>query len=144
MSPVDVRVNDAVWGWQDEAACAGIGLDVWFAPEREQAADRAEREEYAKRICGVCPVRDACLAHALNYDERYGIWGGLTEEERYPSSRRSVPTRQQRILCDACRRERRYGGRGPNWERLCGGCRTRWVRAGKPPRVPPLRVRGAA
>lgn len=144
MSPVDVRVNDAVWGWQDEAACAGLGLDVWFAPDREQAADRAQREEDAKRICGVCPVRDACLAHALNYDERYGIWGGLTEEERYPSSGRSVPTRQQMILCDACRRERKYGGRGPNWERLCGGCRTRWVRAGKPPRVPPLRVRGAA
>lgn len=29
-----------------------------------------------------CQVRDLCAAHAFAYQERYGIWGGLTERER--------------------------------------------------------------
>ena len=36
----------------------------------------------AKRICLGCEVRDACLDYALAHDERFGIWGGLSERER--------------------------------------------------------------
>jgi hypothetical protein len=36
----------------------------------------------AKRICQGCEVRDACLEYALAHDERFGIWGGLSERER--------------------------------------------------------------
>src|SRR5690606_28703763 len=38
--------------------------------------------ERAKAVCGPCPVRDACLTHALTHDERYGVWGGLDTDER--------------------------------------------------------------
>lgn len=29
-----------------------------------------------------CPVRAECAAHALAVREPYGVWGGLTEDER--------------------------------------------------------------
>ncbi len=42
---------------------------------------RQLRQE-AKRICGMCPIRTACLEYALDNDERFGVWGGLSEKER--------------------------------------------------------------
>lgn len=37
----------------------------------------------AKRLCGICEERVACLEYALDHDERFGVWGGLSEKERY-------------------------------------------------------------
>jgi WhiB family redox-sensing transcriptional regulator len=39
-------------------------------------------EGEAKRICSGCEVRAECLEYALAHDERFGIWGGLSERER--------------------------------------------------------------
>ena len=39
--------------------------------------------KYAKAICDLCEVREECLKYALEHDERFGIWGGKTEQERY-------------------------------------------------------------
>ena len=36
----------------------------------------------AKKICTGCDVRAECLSYALSNDERFGIWGGLSERER--------------------------------------------------------------
>ena len=36
----------------------------------------------AKKICTGCEVRSECLSYALAHDERFGIWGGLSERER--------------------------------------------------------------
>jgi len=36
----------------------------------------------AKRVCESCPVREECLKYAMDNDERFGIWGGLSERER--------------------------------------------------------------
>ena len=36
----------------------------------------------AKKTCLGCPVRHECLQYALDHDERFGIWGGLSERER--------------------------------------------------------------
>lgn len=33
-------------------------------------------------MCADCPVIDACRQHALEVQEQYGVWGGLSEEER--------------------------------------------------------------
>ena len=50
------------------------GLVVYPADDPDHAA--------AHRICGSCPVRRSCLAHALVTDEPAGIWGGFDESER--------------------------------------------------------------
>ncbi|MFF0205608.1 WhiB family transcriptional regulator [Streptomyces sp. NPDC005017] len=61
--------------WQAQALCAQTGADFFF-PEPGSSV----RE--AKRICGMCDTRAACLEYALTHDERFGVWGGLSEKER--------------------------------------------------------------
>lgn len=61
--------------WQERALCAQIDPEVFF-PEKGGST----RE--AKKICGGCEVRTNCLQTALDHDERFGIWGGLSERER--------------------------------------------------------------
>jgi len=43
--------------------------DLWFA-------ERPDQLELAKSFCADCPVRDACLAGALDRAEPWGVWGG--------------------------------------------------------------------
>ncbi|WP_424344539.1 WhiB family transcriptional regulator [Ilumatobacter sp.] len=69
--------------WQSSAACAGEMGSVFYPPLRpERKAARASRERRAKAVCASCPVRVACLEQAVRRNERYGIWGGLTDKER--------------------------------------------------------------
>ena len=65
-------------GWQLAAACGSSGLnpDDWFTEPGNPA------HTAAKNVCGSCPVRRSCLAHALAVDEPAGIWGGANETER--------------------------------------------------------------
>ncbi|MFD0270274.1 WhiB family transcriptional regulator [Streptomyces sp. NPDC127106] len=70
------------WQWQLRAACRNLGPGRFYHPAGERGPERDERDEAAKRVCAVCPVRAACLEHALRTREPFGVWGGLTEEER--------------------------------------------------------------
>ncbi|MDR7300018.1 WhiB family transcriptional regulator [Haloactinomyces albus] len=70
------------YDWQRDAACRRMGSEVFFHPENERGGARQARESQAKQVCARCPVAQACLEHALNVEEPYGVWGGLTEDER--------------------------------------------------------------
>jgi len=61
--------------WQTDSLCAQTDPEAFF-PEKGGST----RE--AKKICGSCEVRSSCLEYALENDERFGIWGGLSERER--------------------------------------------------------------
>jgi WhiB family redox-sensing transcriptional regulator len=61
--------------WQDRALCAQTDPEAFF-PEKGGST----RE--AKKVCRSCEVRTECLEYALEHDERFGIWGGLSERER--------------------------------------------------------------
>lgn len=61
--------------WAEEAACRTSHPDLFF-PETVRG------DNHAKAICSRCPVRTECLNHALDTDEKYGVWGGLTPRER--------------------------------------------------------------
>ena len=61
--------------WQERALCAQTDPEAFF-PEKGGST----RE--AKKICLGCEVRHECLEYALAHDERFGIWGGLSERER--------------------------------------------------------------
>lgn len=69
--------------WVLEAKCLDADPEAFF-PEKGGST----RE--AKRICTACPVRNECLEHALANDERFGIWGGLSERERRRMKRYSA------------------------------------------------------
>lgn len=69
--------------WQDRALCAQTDPEAFF-PEKGGST----RE--AKKVCASCEVRAECLEYALAHDERFGIWGGLSERERRKLKRRAV------------------------------------------------------
>lgn len=61
--------------WQHRALCAQTDPEAFF-PEKGGST----RE--AKKICAQCEVREVCLQWAIVHDERFGIWGGMSERER--------------------------------------------------------------
>jgi len=67
--------EEALPSWQERALCAQTDPEAFF-PEKGGST----RE--AKKVCGGCEVRAECLDYALANDERFGIWGGLSERER--------------------------------------------------------------
>ena len=78
----ETRLSDSD-EWQFEALCRGNHAYLFFPPSTFERKDERERREMkAKAICGVCPVQQPCSEHALSIREPFGIWGGLTENER--------------------------------------------------------------
>jgi WhiB family redox-sensing transcriptional regulator len=61
--------------WRADALCAETDPEAFFPEKGGSTRD-------AKRVCAGCPVRAECLEFALASDERFGIWGGLSERER--------------------------------------------------------------
>ena len=76
-------VEDQEEGWQERALCAQTDPEAFF-PEKGGST----RE--AKKICTGCEVKAECLEYALANDERFGIWGGLSERERRRIKRESA------------------------------------------------------
>ncbi|MGB3676807.1 MAG: WhiB family transcriptional regulator [Candidatus Nanopelagicales bacterium] len=68
-----VAVEDGAW--KDSALCAQTDPEAFFPEKGGSSAN-------AKRVCMGCGVRDQCLEWALTTQQRYGIWGGLSERER--------------------------------------------------------------
>lgn len=69
--------------WRESALCQQADPELWFPEPWED--NRA-----AKLICGWCPVRSECLAWAMDTNEPYGIYGGLTPNERHRARRSAL------------------------------------------------------
>ncbi|TFB91065.1 MULTISPECIES: WhiB family transcriptional regulator [Cryobacterium] len=61
--------------WQSDSLCAQTDPEAFFPEKGGSTRD-------AKKICSSCEVKTQCLQYALANDERFGIWGGLSERER--------------------------------------------------------------
>lgn len=73
--------------WREAAECRGHSITSFFVESKKERYSGLGWEP----LCGRCPVRADCLAHALVEDERWGVWGGLT-----PRARRQVGDLLQR------------------------------------------------
>jgi WhiB family redox-sensing transcriptional regulator len=62
--------------WRERGRCKGADPELFYPEDDEAPADEA------KSICALCPVREACLEHAITYREKQGVWGGYTARER--------------------------------------------------------------
>ena len=78
----DVDDEDNALAWQSDALCAQTDPEAFFPEKGGSTRD-------AKKICASCEVRSQCLEYALQNDERFGIWGGLSERERRKLRRRA-------------------------------------------------------
>jgi len=79
----EVEGEDGALSWQERSLCAHTDPEA-FSPEKGGST----RE--AKKVCVGCEVRSECLEYALANDERFGIWGGLSERERRKLKKRAV------------------------------------------------------
>ena len=61
--------------WRDLASCAEADPDAFFPETGGSTRD-------ARRVCAACPVAAQCLAYALEHEEPFGIWGGMTTSQR--------------------------------------------------------------
>jgi WhiB family redox-sensing transcriptional regulator len=82
MAPGNVD-DDGELSWQADALCAQTDPEAFFPEKGGSTRD-------AKKVCGSCMVRSECLEYALENDERFGIWGGLSERERRRLRKRAI------------------------------------------------------
>ena len=75
VGPIDAAHNEGEPSWQERALCAQTDPEAFFPEKGGSTRD-------AKKVCVGCDVRGYCLEYALAHDERFGIWGGLSERER--------------------------------------------------------------
>jgi WhiB family redox-sensing transcriptional regulator len=75
--------DDGELSWQADALCAQTDPEAFFPEKGGSTRD-------AKKVCGSCMVKSECLEYALENDERFGIWGGLSERERRRLRKRAV------------------------------------------------------
>jgi WhiB family transcriptional regulator, redox-sensing transcriptional regulator len=69
--------------WRSDAACHDHPkADWWFG-------SYAEQQEAAAVCVDVCPVREPCLEFAIATRQDFGVWGGLTDDQRRSLTRRS-------------------------------------------------------
>jgi hypothetical protein len=64
--------------WLEQSACRGKNVDMWYAP-----LDASNPNDYyavGKTACRNCSVWKDCMK--LGAEETWGMWGGLTPQER--------------------------------------------------------------
>lgn len=73
--------------WRHRAACQGKDPDMFFGePDADHAgrpkADWQAKLNEGKRVCFSCPVRTTCLNYALEHRIMWGLWGGVSQNDR--------------------------------------------------------------
>lgn len=67
--------------WYEDALCAQTDPEAFF-PEKGGSTRNA------KAMCLRCDVREQCLEAAIDRDERFGIWGAMSERDRRKEKKR--------------------------------------------------------
>lgn len=84
--------------WYGQASCEDMGPDIFFSHD-------PRKENFAKFICSLCPVRKECLRAAMRFRSMRGVWGGYTYEERVALRRKIEDKRRLRMLFDESEEE---------------------------------------
>ncbi len=71
--------------WELSAACMGTDTSDFYPADGERGVSRRVREAKAKAICNRCPVIAECLRWAIATNEPWGLWGGMSRDERVQS-----------------------------------------------------------
>ena len=77
--------------WRDRYACPGVDPELFFPIGTGHVA--LAQTKLALAICATCAVRGDCLVWALDSGQEFGVWGGLSEDERRSLKRRRARER---------------------------------------------------
>ena len=65
--------------------CQNTDPELWFGDSNQNGYTGNERGfnySDARKLCNKCPVRQQCLEYALANREEFGMWGGLSPQQR--------------------------------------------------------------
>lgn len=82
--------------WRTTAACRDKDPELFFPIGN--AGTAIQQLEEAKAVCRLCDVATECLKCAMETNQDYGVWGGLSEEERRSIKRKALQTRKNQNL----------------------------------------------
>ena len=88
-----VATRQGTGDWRDQALCRHEDPELFFPVGTGPEAQEQTRE--AQAVCRRCPVREPCLAWALETGQTSGVWGGCSERELGLLRRRTL--RQRRV-----------------------------------------------
>ena len=91
--------------WLRDALCKGVHAHIWYPPL--EAPNPGNYYTVGKMVCARCPVWKECLASATKNNETWGMWGGLTPQERKGTARVACGTLENFRLgceCKECRK----------------------------------------
>ena len=91
------RMGAAEPGWRSRSACRGLPSDMFVSAELMTT----DEEATAKSVCAGCAVIDDCLSYSIVNAVRFGVWGGLTGDERRPLRRQWLDDRNSLALPSA-------------------------------------------
>ena len=78
--------------WMRDAACSDDDTGVFYPdPDLTDKPMIMRLHAIAIAVCRTCPVTGPCLAYAMEHNEIFGVWGGMT-----PSQRRSLRNERAR------------------------------------------------
>lgn len=89
--------------WLSDALCLGVNADFFYPP-----LDAPSPNPYyalGKYVCYACPVWRECLTYCNKNDETWGLWGGLSPQERKkPGTLRhgSIESKRNNCKCPEC------------------------------------------
>nr|WP_308016707.1 MULTISPECIES: WhiB family transcriptional regulator [Streptomyces violaceusniger group] len=83
--------DDSDRDFRTSGACRKEEPDLFF-PIGNTGPALLQIEE-AKAVCRRCPVMETCLQWALDTNQHYGVWGGMSEDERRALKRRAARKR---------------------------------------------------
>jgi WhiB family redox-sensing transcriptional regulator len=89
--------------WRQQGPCRDEDPELFF-PIGNTGPVLLQIEE-AKAVCRRCPVMDICLNWALESGQDFGVWGGLSEDERRSMRRRAARNRARAAEQDEKPRE---------------------------------------
>ncbi|MDL5205087.1 WhiB family transcriptional regulator [Streptomyces sp. ALI-76-A] len=112
--------------WLRHAVCAGMDQRAFFATGRHARAQVFA----AKRVCDACPVREQCREWAIESGERWGVWGGMSQDELRKKRRRFTSRAKAGTRPAPKKREPAKCGTRPGYQKhlrektpVCGPCR---------------------
>ena len=92
-----LALGSADYSWRREASCKDTDPELFFPVGTTGQA--LVQISVAKVVCDECLVRGKCLDFALETNQDWGIWGGMSEDERRDMRRlRAAERRNSRLL----------------------------------------------
>jgi len=96
--PFNTPDTEPAGDWRNRANCLKSDPELFFPTgETRVNSPGYQQAKLAKEVCARCVVVDDCLSYALQTNENFGIWGGMTENERRALKRQAI---RQRRLAD--------------------------------------------